>query len=73
MGDLTRGTLPSDVLEKDPRPKIHVKNVLDVHNSLNVFNKDIPGACRRLLGVHNVISKKHTRAAGNSTRAPLSQ
>ena len=59
--------------KKDPRPKNHVKNVLDVHTSLNVFSKDIPGMRRSLLKALNVISEEHTRATGDSTHAPLSQ
>ena len=59
--------------KKDPRPKNHVKNVLDVHISLNVFSKDIPGMYGSLRDALNVISAKHTRDTGNSTRGPLSQ
>ena len=62
-----------DIGKQDPRPKIHVKNVLEVHTSLNIFSKDIPGMRRNLLRALNVISDKHTRATGDSTRAPPSQ
>ena len=50
-----------------------LKNVLDVHISLNVFSKDIPGMYGSLRDASNVISAKHTRDTGNSTRGPLSQ
>ncbi len=44
-----------------------------LHISLNVFSKDIPGMYGSLRDALNVISEKHTRDTGNSTRVPLSQ
>ncbi len=48
------------ILKKDPRSRLQVKNVQNLHNSLNVFSKDIPGVCRSLLKALNAISEKHT-------------
>ena len=83
--NLPHGTCPSDEGRRPDRSKTFdlgkkiqdqknmSKNVIDVHISLNVFSKDIPGMYGSLRDALNVISAKHTRDTGNSTRGPLSQ